>query len=146
MERLIEILTDENSWKIFIVNCKKHSYDTGLTIGEIIKSLPHPAMARETLIETFSKLAAYEDTGLSPEEINELSHCNELSDLLDTIKKLTAERDKAAKDLKSLKGRINLCSICEFNDMLGCCHIKHCGQSNKYFKWRGLEGNYDETI
>ena len=47
------------------------------------------------------------------------------------------ERDAAIRDIGRLRTKkIELCSICEFEDLIACCH-KHCA-GYRLFKWRGL--------
>ena len=61
------------------------------------------------------------------------------------IKELTAraesaerERDAAIADIERMrKEKIPLCPICDFNDMIRCCHDSHCN-GYQLFRWRGL--------
>ena len=90
------------------------------------------------------KLAAYEDTGLTPEEIIQLKQAynNAVKLALDTDDELTAvekERDAAVRDLMRLNEKKAPCSICAFEDALRCCHADHCNNDYNHFKWRGVQ-------
>ena len=48
------------------------------------------------------------------------------------------ERDAAIADIERMrKEKIPLCPICDFNDMIRCCHDSHC-DGYQLFRWRGL--------
>lgn len=51
--------------------------------------------------------------------------------------KAEAELKEAVEDINSLRGNPAPCLICEFDDLIGCCHKNHCNENNEYFKWRG---------
>jgi hypothetical protein len=62
-----------------------------------------------------------------------------------TIAALTARAEKAERERDALISSIErlrtkkivLCSICEFEDLIGCCHKNHC-EGYQLFKRRGL--------
>ena len=48
------------------------------------------------------------------------------------------ERDALINSIERLRTKkIELCSICEFEDLIACCHKDHC-DGYRLFKWRGL--------
>lgn len=53
--------------------------------------------------------------------------------------KAEAELKEAVEDINSLRGNPAPCRICEFDDLIGCCHKNHCKENNEFFKWRGSE-------
>lgn len=67
---------------------------------------------------------------------------DDAADLIESIRAQLAEsraREQAAVvDLGLIRGNNAPCLICEFNDMIGCCHKNHCFDDNDFFKWRGL--------
>lgn len=54
------------------------------------------------------------------------------------VEALRAELDAEITDLNSLTGKTWPCHICEFEDMIRCCHYVQCGASNLRFKWRAV--------
>jgi len=68
----------------------------------------------------------------------------ELSEKTEQLKDMTAraesaerERDAAIADIERMrKEKIPLCPICDFNDMIRCCHDSHC-DGYQLFRWRG---------
>jgi hypothetical protein len=62
-----------------------------------------------------------------------------------TIAALTARAEKAEREWDALMSsierlrtkKIELCSICEFEDLIACCHKNHC-EGYQLFKRRGL--------
>ncbi|NLE27553.1 MAG: hypothetical protein GX625_19900 [Clostridiaceae bacterium] len=80
------------------------------------------------LYEISARLAAYEDIG-SPEEI---------ASLRAQLAESRAREQAAVEDLGLIRGNNAPCLICEFNDMIGCCHRNHCFADNKFFHWRGF--------
>jgi len=90
------------------------------------------------------KLAAYEDTGLSPEEVTRAQQAlseigtsigGAVSELVAQIQKLKAERDKAVADFTEYAKdeAATICQYCEHE------HVEHSYMDCK-FKWSGLEG------
>jgi DNA repair exonuclease SbcCD ATPase subunit len=60
--------------------------------------------------------------------------------LEEALKKVEAqwERDALISSIERLRTKkIELCSICEFEDLIACCHKNHC-DGYQLFKWRGL--------
>jgi phosphopentomutase len=58
----------------------------------------------------------------------------------EALKKVEAqwERDALISSIERLRTKkIVLCSICEFEDLIGCCHKNHC-EGYQLFKRRGL--------
>ena len=54
------------------------------------------------------------------------------------------ERDAAIADIERMrKEKIPLCPICDFNDMIRCCHDSHC-DGYQLFRWRGLPQEGEE--
>lgn len=53
--------------------------------------------------------------------------------------KAESRADRAIADIRRLRGNPAPCLICEFNDMIRCCHADHCTENNQYFKWHGEE-------
>lgn len=63
---------------------------------------------------------------------------------------LTAERDAekaradaAVKDIERIAGTHSICHLCDFVDMIGCCHKNHCDGLN-LFRLRGEKGKATE--
>jgi len=58
---------------------------------------------------------------------------------IDDICALTARAEQAENDFKLISGGTkNLCDICRFVDLIGCCHKNHCDDNFSMFQWRGL--------
>ena len=73
--------------------------------------------------KAFDKLAHYEDTGLTPEEIVSLNQ---------QLAAVTAERDAALADMKKIakKSQQSNCDFCNKKKCIGC-HVED------NFEWRG---------
>ena len=63
----------------------------------------------------------------------------EIKTMTDRAESAERERDSLINSIERLRTKkIELCSICEFEDMIGCAHKNHCtGYQN--FKRRGLQ-------
>lgn len=72
MERLTN--SDHKRLGFCVYIGKQNSYNAGITIGELAGMPQNEYSCLNVLEEVFSRLAAYEDTGLEPEEIEELIH------------------------------------------------------------------------
>ena len=78
------------------------------------------------------------------EQMNE-NAADRLESQEQTIAALTARAEQAEKERDALISsierlrtkKIELCSICEFEDLIACCHKNHC-DGYQLFKWRGL--------
>ena len=82
----------------------------------------------QCIMDSWERLAAYEDTGLSPTDIPALTARAEAAE---------AERDAAVEDLK----RFSACCQCNANIDGSCCDMFDGTAENKYFcsnwQWRG---------
>lgn len=95
---------------------------------------------RETLLH---RLAAYEDTGLMPEEILDpvemakvAMALKENTHLRSQLAEVTAERDAAVEDLTRLANGNKDCGACaHIGDSIDKCEYTHTGDC---FEWRGL--------
>ncbi len=97
------------------------------------------ATTQRRLPELISRLAAYEDTGLEPEEVAVL--VKENVRFRDTLERTERERDAAIADIYNMGG----CPNCKYNSGrnrhtgLPIC-VKNMGfPDGKCFDWRGLE-------
>lgn len=62
----------------------------------------------------------------------------QMKDLTARAESAERERDAAIADIERMrKEKIPLCPICDFNDMIRCCHDSHC-DGYQLFRWRGL--------
>ena len=124
----------------------------GMTPTEIVKHLrmachdcnPAPCCEYEVLgseaadlIETLTARAERAEA-----ESKELRQEIDITDAANTalegaLKQAEAELKEAVEDINSLRGNPAPCLICEFDDLIGCCHKNHCNENNEYFKWRG---------
>lgn len=84
--------------------------------------------------DVLKRLAAYEDTGLTPEEITNLHYDHqEFRRYVAENARLRAERDKAVEDLKQF-GQCGACA--KFYRVDGCGANAH-SYCDGGFKWRG---------
>jgi hypothetical protein len=97
------------------------------------------------------RLGAYEDTGLTPEEITNLHYDHqEFRRYVAENARLRAERDKAVEDINLVFGRVraladcdgyhpyeNVCDLCAFFDG---GEKRECHGNCKNARWRGTEG------
>ena len=90
----------------------------------------------QCIMDSWERLAAYEDTGLSPADIPALTARAEAAE---------AERDAAVEDLK----RFSACCQCNANIDGSCCDMFDGTAENKYFcsnwQWRGQQAGKGET-
>lgn len=110
------------------------------SLHQLIKTfVTHNGINKDTLVaahrELYNQLSEYEDTNLTPAEIEALKAENE---------RLKAERDAAVSDIKKINGSTSPCHICKYVDMIRCCHHELCGIRNNYFTWRGLDNSHAE--
>ena len=67
------------------------------------------------------------------------SQAKQIAELTARAESAEAERDAAVADIKRLQTKqVALCSICEFEDMIGCAHKNHC-DGFQLFRRRGLQ-------
>lgn len=92
-------------------------------------------------MQAIQHLAEYEETGLTPEQINDLAKHNK--ELQEENERLKEQLDAAIDDIYEIRNYRYPCTICKFDDMIKCCHDAQCGDDTKYFEWRGLEVNND---
>lgn len=100
------------------------------------------------LTDALNRLAAYEDTGLEPEEVEKLAQADAIAALVkentrlrDNLKRTERERDAAITDIYNMGG----CPNCKYNSGrssrtgLPICSKNLEYPDGKCFEWRGLE-------
>ena len=107
--------------------------------------------------DAITRLAEYEDTELTPEEIEDLKESdfnkeqctiaqhNEIHDLRDEINRVTDERDAAVADFKEYVNRnvsgthgVYACDFCKHRDGDRDCKKSPCDGLQKW-QWRGAD-------
>ena len=90
----------------------------------------------QCIMDSWERLAAYEDTGLSPADIPALTARAEAAE---------ARADAAVEDLK----RFSACCQCDANIDGSCCDMFDGTAENKYFcsnwQWRGPQAGKGEN-
>jgi hypothetical protein len=110
-----------------------------------------PSCHCSPMMQVRNRLAAYEDTGLTPEEITNLHYDHqEFRRYVAENARLRAERDKAVEDINLVFGRVraladcdgyhpyeNVCDLCAFFDG---GEKRECHGNCKNARWRRTEG------
>ena len=104
-----------------------------LEAAEIIESLLLAQQAREIAELTAALKETCKNWSDSSKQKNE-----EISKLTARAERAERERDALISSIERLRTKkIELCSICEFEDLIACCHKNHC-EGYQLFKRRGL--------
>lgn len=142
----MERLTNENHKGLGFVtyNGALNPYAVPLTIGELAGMICEDYSPRKILGEVLARLAAYEDTGLEPEEILMLCSMDKRARMADLLRE-EENRSLTLEDLREMDGEpvwvtfpkcpeasgwmlISASRHCVYDGLLGDCDFENCGK------------------